>query len=102
MGNNNSSVKQSKKVNFPSANLKWVNGGIALLILVYSLGVKRFMVPSGLDQTYQWILSKSFEDGRIFRGEFLGTYGPLGFLDFNFANTGPTRLVSLGFAFIAY
>ena len=102
MGNKNSNVKQIKNVNSAAVSLQWVNGATALLILVYTLGVKRFVVPSGLDQTYQWILSKSFENGKIFRGEFLGTYGPLGFLDFNFANTVPTRLVSLGFAFIAY
>jgi hypothetical protein len=68
---------------------------ILIITFLYTLGVKRFYVPSGLDQTYQWIVSKSVEDGDIFRGEFLGTYGPLGFLDFNFSNAVPFRVISL-------
>lgn len=75
---------------------------ILVVIFVYTLGVKRFQIPSGLDQTYQWIVSKSVEEGNIFRGEFLGTYGPLGFLDFNFSNAVSIRLISLSVSYLIF
>lgn len=75
---------------------------IYVVVFVYTLGVKRFNVPSGLDQTYQWIVSKSVEDGSMFKGEFLGTYGPLGFLDFNFSNVVPLRILSLVISYLIF
>jgi hypothetical protein len=74
----------------------------SVFIIIYVLGVHNFEIPLGLDPSYQWLLTDAAESRKIFGGEFLGTYGPLGFVDFIYARDLATRVVALVWALYCY
>jgi hypothetical protein len=65
------------KVTFRSSNLFW-----HFALWVQGAGVYAVLAPSGLDLGYNWAVTKATRENLFSLGEFVGPYGPFGFLEF--------------------